>query len=60
MTRVSGPNAPAMDPNPALFEGMHPATGLSESPSVREVHWAALWGAQPSSLMKIKADRLAG
>ena len=60
MTRVSGPKAPAMDPNPAVFEAMHPTTGLSASPLVREAHWAALWGAQPSSLTKIKSDRLAG
>lgn len=44
----------------SVFEGMHPTMGHSETPSVREVHWAALWGAQSSSLTKIKSDRLAG
>ena len=44
----------------SVFEVMHPTTGLSDSPLVREVHWAALWGAQPSSLTKIKSDQLAG
>lgn len=59
MTRVIGSKGPSYGSKScSVFAGMHLTTGLSESPSVRQVHRAALWGAQPSSLTKIKSDQL--